>query len=268
MPSHKDVNLLITPLAMYYEHNLQELDLAAHWSRLHRVPLLRMQHWAIQAGNTVYEVTRRGSDTGKAKFRDISSSSWWRECDNRHATVQVRFLGTSRLTKSKLLDMADYIWIGIMKQEYKFATTNCQTFAKIFQKLIIDNEKITAQKQAKIQKVPMPFNPLIGAGEKAKQVKRMAACSDSAAVKWLGMHKSRALASLSSPPAVSIPRRQSNAWLDALKHESGHREINSTMDFYHLVHLANERLRPKQKPLWKRLRLVLEWKKPERWWLG
>lgn len=248
MHSHKEVNLLITPLAMYHDYNLDDLDFASYLNTLHRTPFRRLQHWAVQAGETVYEVTRRGTKNGHATFRSIPASQWWEDAEDRKANVQMRFMGVTTETKDRLTELATLIWTGVMKQEYMFATTNCQSFAMIFRKLIINNEKISLELRARVRHVPMPFNPFIALGEKVRFVRKT-----DTATRWLRIHRAKPPSSPQSSSAV-IPRRPSPKWLDALKHESKTKEIDSYQDLYTIVRLVNEQLHPKRTTLWQRLR--------------
>jgi hypothetical protein len=240
---------------MYREHHFDEYDVAAYCNPLHRAPFINLQHWAVEIGDTVYEVTRRDTDPNKPNpvLRCISSQKWWQEATTLASNPQSRFLGTTDESDQRLKQLATYIWSGVMKSEYAFWVSNCQTFANIFRKLIVHNDKLSLELKAKIQPMPMPFNPFVAIGEKARLVRRMVA-KDNAVSRWTSLFRALSGASPASyGPIFTIPRRQSQGWLDTLKHESKTRELKSDNDFYSIVRRVNKKTKAEQETLWQSL---------------
>jgi len=220
MPYPRPVHALITPLQSYYDDHLNDVDIAARWSKLHHVPFSNLQHWAVQIGNVVYEVTRRGTSRGEhAKYRKIAAHDWWFETNR--ANLEVRFLGYTQEQHVALDDLGLDIWILIMKQQYCAFTTNCRTFAAVFHAVAVDTALLQSSTwKAKVRKLPMALNPFVGIAEKAKRVKAMALASRKMARQWLNSH--RAVRDEQYSPLEKHPRipcQPNTRWRAALQDE-------------------------------------------------
>lgn len=252
MGGQRNISLLITPLAVYDTNHLNHLDFIARRNKLHRVPLIRLQHWAIEIGHDyVYEVTSRDSEDGMPIFRQISWSEWWDERKEQNAKVQSRLIGVTTHPDTALYTRADSIWNVLFAQEYHLVRTNCQVFATIFWATIRTPQvDLTPEKQAQLQSLPAALNPFAFVESKARQVKRLA--KKSTAFSWFGSwfgsdggnNGARHNARQETPEQArqridSVPRNPNKGWLDALHEEAREGEIEHQSDFHEMVRRVN-----------------------------
>jgi len=265
MFGHRDITLLIAPLALYDNHHLNKFDFIASRDKLHRVPLLRLQHWAIEIGSdNVYEVTSRNSDDGRPVFRKISRARWWDERNKLKAKVQSRLIGVTKCSDSSLDDQAGFIWGKMFDQEYHLMRTNCQVFASLFWATIrIAQSELIPEKQAQLQRLPGALNPFTLVESRAKQIKRIALAKKSSAFDWFGWSSEKTESDGKRPQnasekssqkthhgADSIPQRPTSRWLDFLHEEMKTNELNHKDDIHNIVRRVNERhnAKPASKP--------------------
>jgi hypothetical protein len=217
MASFHKVQLLTCPLKFYTEWHLQQVDVWAKVHKLHHVPFVGLQHWALQVGpddnrDYVFEVTSNGAADHKPTFRKIARSEWWQDHEYNADKVQSKFLGITFCTFQRIEEYANYIWSAVFDQNYVFATTNCQTFVGILHALIIERGQLRYDLRAQLDLLPTPLNPILLTIEKAKQVSNF--------IRSPPKTLSRRTANATKPASdmkTRLPARLSRSWLDSLR---------------------------------------------------
>jgi hypothetical protein len=224
---------------MYTKHELQKIDYLTQHDQLHHVPFRGLQHWAIQVGERIFEVTSNDRSDGKPIYRMIDRSGpkgWWESHTYNKMMVVDRFMGFTDYATSEIDVMSKWIWSAIMKQQYFFLTTNCQTFASILRNLIVDNTGLQPEMRAQLDSLPRQLNPIIMIFERANRVRQLAAASGRLV---LLPFRSAKPSTLSAPP--KLPVRLSSSWLLALRKAGRQADVQSDQDMFTLLRAANRK---------------------------
>ena len=242
----KDVDLIITPLQPYYKYQLHRVDIAALFDENHRVPLRRLQHWAIQVGDSnVYEVTAFGSTDGSRDLKVSSVKSWQK---SRDACIwQTLSIGVTGLSSTELNDIANSIWDIVLEDEYRPMSRNCQAFAELFRQMVHDPTLLTKEKEARLAEMPSSFNPFYALLH-LKKARGAVTASKKYAVRWGSLIvKGDKKAAQDPVPSRTqtdrmkskMPSRRQSRWLQLVNEQSKGREVQKKQDFRELVERVN-----------------------------
>lgn len=257
----KEVHLLVCPLKAYTGHRLDRLDWAAKHQQLHRVPLRRYQHWAIQVDGEVFEVTSNDRDDRTPGYRRITRPDWWISHEYNKWMVVDRLMGFSRYEGDDIHTISTWIWDVVMGQKYSCWSTNCQMFASILKNVIVDNNGLAPDVASQLDCLPRPMNPWIAIGEKASRIRRLVAESGKMAMRPLtgGDREKDQGRKSASPPR--LPIHPSKEWLMALRSVSRTADLQDDQALFDLLMAANKKQKQQR---FDNLRRTLTWNAPPR----